>query len=208
MRFVAISDTHLFHDQLEIPDGDVLIHAGDMTGLGDIPEISRVCKWLIYQPHKTKIVVAGNHDCLFQKMPSLARAMVQETGAIYLEDQETEVNGIRIYGSPWQPFYGNWAFNLRSKAELKKKWDMIPKGIDVLITHGPPKDILDLAPGHRHAGCEELRRKVFRVKPKVHVFGHLHGGYGRLEQDGITFINASICTDDYEPTNKPQVFDL
>jgi Icc-related predicted phosphoesterase len=129
---------------------------------------------------------------------------------IYLQDRAIELNGVKFYGSPWQPEFCNWAFNLsRDTGELGDKWAMIPEDTDVLITHGPPMGILDKCDHGKRVGCEELFNEVtHRVKPKIHVFGHIHEEYGTHKTDDTLFVNASTCTVMYEPTNPPIVVDL
>lgn len=209
MKIVAISDTHTFEDRITIPDGDMLIHAGDFTISGTFEEVKQFALWLEKQPHKHKIVVAGNHDWLFQKDPHLARSLIHGIGhAYYLQDGHVEIEGIRFYGSPWQPRFGDWAFNLDRGEQIRRKWDLI-KPCDVLITHGPPWGIQDyILPNSQHLGCEDLRDAVKRVKPKVHIFGHIHGGYGEYFSGRTRFVNASICDEAYQTSNAPIVFDL
>jgi Icc-related predicted phosphoesterase len=206
MRIVCISDTHLRHDLISVPDGDILIHAGDSTMAGRIEEMAAFNAWLGTLPHKHKIIIAGNHDLLFQHSPTLARSLI--TNAIYLEDSLIEVEGLKIYGSPWQPWFMNWAFNLERGDEIRRKWDLIPQGVDILITHGPPYYFLDLTADGQRAGCEELAEYVARLKPKAHIFGHIHEGYGVQDWRGIKFINASICDERYRPINAPIVFEI
>ena len=212
-RIVCLSDTHNFHDQIAVPDGDVLIHAGDATGRGSIPEIAAFNRWFKKLPHKYKIFVAGNHDWLFETDNKYARQMLDDS-IIYLEDSWVEIEGLKFYGSPWQPRFYDWAFNLMRGAEMARKWKLIPSDVDVLITHGPPHGILDEVPRQyfvENTGCEELRFKVEEIaaeKLKLHVFGHIHCGYGQTEQFGVKFFNASNCSEDYSPTNLPLVYDL
>jgi predicted phosphohydrolase len=206
MRIVCISDTHGLHDQVDVPPGDILIHAGDLTRTGDLDDVVLFSDWLGQLPHRHKIVIAGNHDWAFERQPERARALL--LGCIYLEDQETTVEGLRIWGSPWQPWFFDWAFNLERGPEIRAKWDLIPEGIDLLITHGPPRGQGDWTINNEAAGCVDLLDAVARVRPRWHVFGHIHEGYGISEADGTTFINASICTVGYQPTNKPIVFDV
>lgn len=237
MRFIAVSDTHTA--RLDLPEGDVLLHAGDLTYRGTLPEVSGTARWLEEQKKTKKyrhiIAIAGNHDWLFQKEPSLARQIMKERGLLYLEDSGLTLEGstvlegqiapgpgrITIYGSPWQPWFNDWAFNLYRGKPMKEKWDMIPPGIDILMTHGPPHEILDgvgrfdedISPDNdsvfvQRIGCEDLLAAVKRAKPKIHVFGHIHASYGRIERDGTTFINASIMNEAYDPQRKPWVFDF
>ncbi len=122
-----------------------------------------------------------------------------------------EIDGLKIYGSPWQPRFYDWAFNLNRGAELEEKWRLIPPDTDVLITHGPPHGILDEVERQyyiENTGCEELRKRVEMICPKLHVFGHIHCGYGQIEKFGTEFVNASNCDEEYNPVNLPVIIDL
>lgn len=208
MKIVAISDTHTFEDQIVVPEGDVLIHAGDATIEGSIAEVARFAEWFQSQPHEHKIFVAGNHDWLFQTQRALARSMIEDF-AYYLEDSLVEIEGVTFYGSPWQPEFCNWAFNVRRGQDIARKWNMIPEGVDVLITHGPPYGIRDWAiEGGEHLGCEELLKRVERIKPRFHVFGHIHGGAGGTTRNGTLFYNVSICDESYAPVNAAATLEL
>lgn len=208
MRIVAISDTHTFEAEIAVPEGDVLIHAGDATIEGSAEEVWAFGRWLDNQPHRHKIVIAGNHDWLFQKNPQQARELINYEGVHYLQDSSIVVGGLRFYGSPWQPAFHDWAFNVNRGDEIKRKWNLI-HSCDVLITHGPAWGILDTAqPNSQRLGCEDLLEAIRRAKPRVHVCGHIHGGYGEYFAGGIHFINASICDEAYQVSNAPIVFDL
>lgn len=214
-----MSDTHGEQDRFKVPGGDVLVHAGDFSNMGTEREVQKATQWLARLPHQWKIVVAGNHDRFFEEEPELARAYL-EPGIIYLQDSGCEIAGIRFWGSPWQPWFYNWAFNLpRKGAKLREKWSLIPLDTDVLITHGPPHGTLDAVQprftplgmtqaGTGPLGCEELAIRLHVVQPRLHVFGHIHGGYGCREQNGTTFVNASVCDEDYHPVNPVWVVDL
>lgn len=209
MRLICISDTH--NQKIEIPNGDVLIHAGDATNDGTIEELRAFSNWFKSLPHKTKIFVAGNHDVLFEKNRQLAESLFGDA-VIYLQDSSVMVEGIKFYGSPWQPVFFEWAFCLPRGSALAEKWKLIPDDVEVLITHSPPHGILDAVPhseGERNEGCEELRKRIEKLrKLKLHIFGHIHEGYGSTEQFGIKFFNASICNGDYLPIHEPIVIDL
>lgn len=208
---VAISDTHLQHLRypIEVPDGDILIHAGDAMIEGTELEARAFFTWFGALPHRRKIFVAGNHDTVFEKCPGAALGLVPES-VTYLEDSEVTIDGLRIYGSPWTPEFMNWAFNVRRGRPIQKKWDLIPAGLDILITHGPPMGILDRVWGQEeHLGCRELRDTVRRVKPRVHLFGHIHSGHGKMVYDSIVLCaNVAICDEAYRPTYPATVIEI
>jgi len=213
-RIVCISDTHNCDEEIEIPDGDILIHSGDATTIGSVDQIRDFNRWFAALPHKRKIFVAGNHDWLFEKDNDLARRLLNPN-IIYLQDSSIEIDGLKIHGSPWQPRFFDWAFNLNRGPEMAEKWTMIPDDIDILITHGPPNGILDLVPRKgwgENTGCEELRKRVEQIakfgRLKLHIFGHIHCGYGVHEEYGVKFVNASTCDEQYNPTQPPIVIDL
>lgn len=213
-RIVCLSDTHNHHEKIRLPDGDVLIHAGDATNRGTIDEIAAFNEWFAAQPHKVKILIAGNHDWLFETNNSYARRLLDDS-IIYLQDSSIEIENLKFYGSPWQPRFFDWAFNLTRGRELAEKWALIPADVDVLITHGPPNGILDQVPRQfwvENTGCEELIKRVEQIaafgRLKLHVFGHIHCGYGEDERFGVKFVNAANCDEEYNPTNAPVVIDL
>jgi len=202
-RIVCLSDTHGRHASLAVPEGDVLVHAGDFSMNGRPEEIERFDRWLAGLPHAHKVVIAGNHDFLFEHEPERARGLL--TSAHYLCDELVELDGLRLFGSPWQPWFHDWAFNLPRGPALAAKWARIPAGVDVLVTHGPPHGILDRTVHGEAVGCEDLTLALARVRPRVHVFGHIHEGHGRLERDGTLFVNASNLDERYRPVNAPIV---
>ena len=207
MQIVAISDTHGSHRELKLPKGDMLIHAGDMC-VGrhfETKTVSDFNNWMGEQDFEYKICIAGNHDYPFEEQGREAQALM--TKCIYLEDDFVIFGGLKIYGSPWQPRFNDWAFNLNRGAEIKRKWDLITDDVDVLITHGPPYMTLDMSKGGDYCGCQDLLDAIARVKPKLHIFGHIHEGYGIVEGP-TTFINASSLDADYELTNDPIVVDV
>lgn len=205
-KIVCLSDTHNCYEQIKVPDGDILIHAGDATLLGTIDEVETFAIWFARLPHRYKIFVAGNHDWLFETNPSLARKFMLKVN--YLQDSAVEIEGLKIYGSPWQPRFFDWAFNLNRGAEMAEKWKLIPDDTDILITHCPPFGILDETPRGDFAGCEELRKKVEQIRPKLHIFGHIHHSCGQTEKFGVKFVNASNCDEQYNPTQPPFIVDL
>ena len=204
LKCIAISDTHGMYRDLELPDGDVLIHAGDITRHGKLSELKDYNEWLGEQPHQHKIIIAGNHDWCFERQKKDSLKIL--TNAVYLEDQSLTIAGYTFYGSPWQPTFQNWAFNLQRGKEIQKKWDLISNDVDVLITHGPAFGLLDRIYSGENAGCENLLSKIKEINPKVHICGHIHEGYGEAICQGIKFINASVTNERYKPTNAPIVF--
>lgn len=215
MRLVLVSDTHGLHRRMPpVPDGDVLVHAGDLTSYGTLAGVRDAVAWLAALPHRHKVCVAGNHDWAFERHPVEAEALVPP-GVTYLRDRGATLGGVRFWGSPWQPEFNAWAFNLPRGAALARVWARIPDDVQVLVTHGPPFGVLDRVDqgsgfrGTRHVGCEDLARRVAALPDlRVHVFGHVHEGYGMLELGGRRFVNASTTTVRYEPVNAPVVVDL
>jgi Icc-related predicted phosphoesterase len=206
MRIVCLSDTHLRHaGGPAIPDGDVLVHAGDFTKSGTLPEVAAFDAFLATLPHPRKIVVAGNHDFLFQNDPGTARGALAH--ATYLEDSEVTIDGVRIWGAPWQPWFHDWAFNLARGDEIRARWDLIPAGIDILVTHGPPLGHGDALLDGQRVGCADLLDAIRRVQPRYHVFGHIHEGYGQTQEGPTTCINASWCDLRYQARNAPVVIE-
>lgn len=208
MRIVCISDTHSLESLLApLPEGDILVIAGDFTNQGNAFDIKFFSQWLKRQPFKHKLVIAGNHDTSFEYDPYMARPLLKN--CTYLEDSGVTIEGLLFYGSPWQPEFMNWAFNLPRGEQLQAKWDMIPQNTDILITHCPPYGILDYANfSGAHVGDKDLLKRVMSIKPKLHVFGHIHEGYGTLIKDRVTFVNAAICDEKNNVKNKPIVIDI
>jgi len=206
---VCISDTHNKLKKISVPDGDILIHAGDATGTGSLQELLRFNKEIGLLPHPVKIFVPGNHDIECENNHSFIKNTILTNITHYLVDSVVEIEGHKIYGSPWQPEFCDWAFNLPRGPLLKQKWDKIPDDTDILITHGPPYGTLDVAPGGDMVGCEELAARVLDIDSlKTHIFGHIHDCYGVVEKNGVRFVNASSCNENYQPTNPPLVFDI
>jgi Icc-related predicted phosphoesterase len=205
MRIVAISDTHGLHESLAIPDGDVLVHAGDVTSRGAAEELVAFNKYLGMLPHRYKLVIAGNHDWCFEQHPKLCARLL--TNTIYLQDTAITIEGLKFYGSPWQPWFYDWAFNLPRGGPIREKWLLIPGDTNVLITHGPPHGFGDQTFDLRHAGCEDLLEIVGQIAPRAHIFGHIHEAAGVSSNGRTTFINASSCDLNYQPVNQPVVFE-
>lgn len=227
MRLVVISDTHNKHNQVKLPPGDVLIHCGDFSACGRHKEVLKFLTWFRKQPHKEKIYIAGNHDLSYEREPEFKNEILKEFGEIhYLENSGITLNNpktdepVEFWGSPWQPEFGNWAFNYKREGEFcKKLWDSVPSTTDILITHSPMKDILDKcerswedAKNPINAGCKILRNKIETDlrNLKFHLCGHIHEARGCNSHTlaPTICINASICNLKYQPINKPIVIDF
>ena len=193
MRVVALADVHN-NEQLHVPDGDLLLIAGDLTGSGTLRQMARFSAWLRKLPHRHKVVIAGNHDfCLDRVNERLeAETMLGGDGIVYLRDQSVTIDGLHIYGSPWQPWFHDWAFNLSRGPEIRQKWDQIPEKVDIFLVHGPPQGFGDLTSRGEHAGCEEMLVALERQRPRVTFFGHIHEAPGTWLHQGLTFVNCTV----------------
>jgi Icc-related predicted phosphoesterase len=202
MKIVAISDTHGQHNDLELPKGDMIIHAGDVSKLGHKSEVLDFLYYFSELDFEHKIFIAGNHDFFFEKESKEEIAKVIPQNVIYLNDSGIQIEGINIWGSPIQPWFFDWAFNKQRGTDIAKHWELIPKDTDILVTHGPPMGILDKTTKGLSVGCEELTRTVKSLHLKMHIFGHIHEAYGCQEVDGTEFINASVLDVKYRLVNK------
>ena len=192
MKIVAFSDTHMLHDKVEIPDGDLLIFAGDMSICKTVQDVSRFNAFLKTLPHRYKIVIGGNHDHLLAYSADIARELLQD--AIYLQDSSVTIEATTIYGSPWQPTFNTKAcsaFALPRGRIIRKKWDLIPEGVDILVTHSPPCGIMDEDGGVSH-GCSDLLEQVQQIQPKLHIFGHIHNHNGMVTVGKTLFVNCNV----------------
>ena len=205
MRIVLISDTHGLHRQLDVPGGDLLIHAGDITTNSKPDWMYRHFDiWLGELPHRHKIVIPGNNDYLLED-PKERKVI---TNAMLLVDSGVEIEGLKVWGSPVTPLYGG-AFGMSRPEDRKKLWASIPEGLDILVTHTPPFAILDHSlPSGPREGCPYLFAEVFRARPRLHVFGHIHAGYGTLRTDNTLFVNAALMGEDGSLSRKPVVVDF
>lgn len=199
MRIVAVADTHLYHHEIDVPDGDVFVHAGDMCRGGSLAELAEVLAWVRALPHRHKVVVAGNHDGAFVDDAAAVKELLE--GLVYLEDSGVTLGGVSFWGSPWQPEFHGWWFNLPRGAPLAQKWALVPVGVDVLVTHGPPAGFGDRSGmGDARAGCEDLARRVRDARPRLHLFGHIHEDGGAWPRDETTFVNCTTWEAERAPT--------
>lgn len=207
MRICCISDLHGYFPP--VPDCDLLLLAGDYAPAFKYRPFSyyqtRMEPWVKEAAEKCKVIgVAGNHDELFQQYPDLIPKMDWE----YLQDSGTEFQGLKIYGSPWQPEFYDWAFNAKEE-KLRDIWALIPVDTDILLLHGPPNGIGDhVVADDKHTGSPSLLERIQEIKPKLVVFGHIHDGYGRYDIDGTIFVNASHVNERYAPTREPIIVEL
>lgn len=217
LRIAMISDVHTKWKHLVIPECDILISAGDYSFRGEKHIHVNFHKWLSQQNAKHIISVCGNHETGIENNFQAAKDLVQKIDQRihFIEEETIEIEGLKIHGSAISPFFNNWAWNRHRGAEIKKHWDLIPEDVDILVTHTPPHGILDIVyhndgvtPKER-VGCEELAKRIKDLKQlKLHVFGHIHSSSGEIDIDGIRYVNAAICDEDYICVNPVRVFDL
>lgn len=201
----CISDLHGFLPELQ--GGDLLIIAGDLTARDLKSQYEIFNDWLRKQNYKKIVIIGGNHDGFLEKNAVEGRFF---SVGYYLEDAQTEFEGVKIWGSPWTPTFYDWHFMKDRGKEIREKWELIPKDTDILITHGPPYGILDKVEisskgdKSKHAGCMDLM-DIIPTLPnlKLHVFGHIHESPGVEEIRGTKFVNATIMNQSYKPVNKP-----
>lgn len=221
IKVAFISDTH--NQFPKVPECDLVVHCGDLTNRGTEAEVLRMLDWLVELKAPRKVLVPGNHDWFFQHQPAPAEKLCLEMGVDLLVDEEITIDGLRIWGSPWQPTFLDWAFNLDSPGPIQDKWDLIPRDgqIDILVTHGPARGVLDLTcpqmggpGGPRSVGCGVLKQAIKEVRPRVHAFGHTHWQNGCVMVDvhdddkgkfSYLAVNATVCDESYRCHNPVQV---
>jgi Icc-related predicted phosphoesterase len=210
MRIVFISDTHNLHHGLSVPEGDMVIHSGDFMNSGRHEhELSSFIDFYSSFPHKHKLVVPGNHDFWAEKYPEDTKRRFKEKDITFLIHQSVIIEGLKFYGDPYQPWFYDWAFNLKRGEELRKNWEKVPDDTDILITHSPPYGHLDrVILGNTSVGCEELKKRIDVVKPIISCFGHIHEAYGKEKTKNTLFINSSVCDHRYNVINPPIVVDI
>jgi len=209
MKILLLSDTHGKHSQIEdLPQADILIHSGDLSGRGREHEINDFMDWFISLDYQYKVFIAGNHDFYYEGVTQDRIQKMLPDNTFYLRDSGITIEGIRIWGSPVTPTFFNWAFNKDRGDKINEHWKMIPQDTDILITHGPPYGILDRTSAGLNVGCEALLSVVKTIKPKYHLFGHIHEAYGIYDTPNTTYINGSILNEDYIRSNQPVLFDI
>ncbi len=241
MKIAAMSDTHNRHEDIDLSrvvGCDMVIHSGDATIQGKKKELNRFLDWYAELPCKYKIFVPGNHDIGMQERQVSYTKKFAQRGVEVLIDSGTMVEDYYIWGMPWTPRFHDWAFNaardLQDSVDYNKEngamkvypmmkdfVDKIPDHTNILVTHGPCRDILDsvtrrywdteqnkVVDYEEHLGCDNLYKRVKEIKPDVHIFGHIHGGYGEKHVDGTSFYNAAICDEMYHPSNSVHIIEL
>ena len=210
MKIWHISDTHGFHHMLEIPsDIDMVIHSGDGSNFRDIykneVEFQDFIYWYSRVPIKYKIFIAGNHDSALEKNLFNVKKQMEDSDIIYLENSDVTIEGIKIWGSPHTPSFGNWSF-MKARAKLDRVWKSIPDDTDIIVTHGPPKGILDSSFDRNNnierCGCNALKKRILDIQPTLVLFGHIHNckdiinaGTLKLSAYNTIFSNGSVVTD-------------
>jgi Icc-related predicted phosphoesterase len=225
MKIVCLSDTHNNHGEIDfLPEGDVLIHTGDFTNTGKYNEVLSFVDWFCKLNFRYKILVAGNHEITLdepfyethwkkfhkkKQNPKKIKELITSSDIIYLENTSVTIEGIKFYGSPYT-LAGNvlWAFPILGDGDAVNKWDYIPQDTDILLTHSPPEGYLDHYNG-KHYGCDILLAYVIdKIKPKFHIFGHIHNQNGCIETENTIFVNAGIVDGDHKVINEPFLFEL
>jgi predicted phosphodiesterase len=217
MEIICISDSHGEHKLIPLHlinngDGkiDMIIHSGDISNRGNKGEVRAFLDWFSELPYKYKILIAGNHDYFFEQASAkeINELLGEYQSIIYLNDSGVEIDGFKIWGSPVQPWFYNWAFN-RTSQEIVKHWDLIPNDTNILITHGPIYGYLDKTIRGDLAGCPNLLEKVKTLKDlQLHVSGHIHEGYGATRMGDVNLINASVLDYNYDMVNDPITINL
>jgi Icc-related predicted phosphoesterase len=204
---VALSDQHGVLP--DIPSCDLLLIAGDVCPISN-HDLSFQANWLARDfrwwlarlPARKIVLIAGNHDLVFQEQPHL---IPRDLPATYLQDSRLEWEGLRIWGTPWQPWFFDWAFNLYED-DLKTKWALIPDDTDILVVHGPPRGFGDGVPerdGIRRTGSPSLLERISEVRPKLVVYGHIHEGRGEWRVGNSILANVTILDEGYRHVYEP-----
>ena len=221
MKIMFLSDTHGRHLEItelygELPYVDIIVHSGDCTRYGEFEETDLFMNWFSKQNAMHKILVAGNHDFVLQQMDRRNWLLANNYGVTYLEDSFININGIGIYGSPWSPVFGMWAFMKQRNDELDAVWQKVPTdgSVDVLVTHTPRYGRFDVSVrGNYNVGCEMLANRINDIHPKVHVFGHIHECGGMIKEEtevpvkGMVSLNASLLNIRYVLANPIWIWD-
>lgn len=211
LKITHVSDTHL--KQFNPEPADILIHSGDALNYGNVEELVkfRIQLEAVKKDFSRILFVAGNHDRIFEDSPALAEEILKESidNIDILDSKAVSIKGgLKVYGESAQPYFCNWSFNIKNPHSLYSIYSQIPDDVDILITHCPPKGILDSVYGES-VGSIELKAHLHRLKKlKLHCYGHIHFSAGIEIIDGVTYSNGAICNEEYESTNKGNTFEL
>lgn len=197
MKILHLSDTHGMHRRLDnLPEADLVVHAGDFTMNGSEAEAIDFMNWFCDLPYAHKLFICGNHDeCLYG-----ARIDGLDANVTYLCNSGVRIGGLAFYGVPM------FMHDCVDGQQLKN-YEHIPEDTDVLITHCPPLGILD-EDGSIYYGSPELRERIARVRPRMHLFGHIHKQHGMLQEGNTLFCNGAIMDESYERLRRPLVIEL
>lgn len=210
MIIVALSDTHGNHHAVDVPPGDIIIHCGDITRKSNPAEVTDFIRWFAGLNFQYKILVAGNHDRFIRKKKPEFLELAGSHNIAYLENTSIRINGYSIFGSPFSLNYGGiGAFTYFDTLGAERIWNLIPENINILVTHAPPRGFRDFSKTeNNNAGCQVLRERVLSIKPRYHIFGHIHESYGIETHGNSVFINASLSNGSGEIVNKPVVLEF
>lgn len=205
-KLVALSDTHERHRQIDVPDGDVLMFAGDLTMTGEMAAVKDFAHWLADLPHEHKLVIGGNHDCCFtdHRRDKAIALLEGDAGALYLQGHGTTIGELNVFGTPWTQTYNEWCLQ-KDEDGLRREFQRIPADTDVLVSHGPAYGTGDYLDGYGHIGSEALRDVVERVQPDLHLYGHVHQHHGRQAPGSY---NVSVLDGEYNVVAEPVVIEV
>ncbi|NBO90811.1 MAG: metallophosphoesterase [Planctomycetia bacterium] len=203
MRICAVSDLH--GHLPDVPRCDLLLIGGDICPTADHDPLYQASwldtnfrAWLDQIPARHIVGVCGNHDFIFEQLPEAVPIALRWT---YLQDSGCEIEKYKVWGTPWQPWFFNWAFNLEEE-DLETRWAMIPKDTDILVLHGPPRGYGDQVQRGSHienTGSPSLTERIKRIQPKLAIFGHIHEGRGEYRLGKTILANVSILDEEYRP---------
>ncbi|KAH0786308.1 metallophosphoesterase domain-containing protein 1 [Histomonas meleagridis] len=229
IRLLCLSDTHGMHEQIpqeQLFKCDILIFAGDFSNLGNPKEVASFVKWIDALGIKNNIVIAGNSDLPFETkklehfrniyqsysktnipIEDVKNYVLDDKNITYLEHNSCVIDGIKIFGSPYQPEFKDLAFNMYGN-DAVSRWSDVPNDADIIITHGPPKEIGDTTSTGFHAGCPELRKAIEKAKPALCIFGHIHEAHSIQTIGETLYCNVSILDGKNHVANKPTYIDM
>jgi Icc-related predicted phosphoesterase len=205
VKIVALSDTHGKHRQVEIPDGDILIYAGDFEIRNNL-DLFEMSEWLNELPHKRVVAIFGNHDFTEHSEIKYMKQMFERVNLLF--NESIEIDGLKIWGSPYSPFFNNWAW-MQPDNMLKEIWDTIPLETEIVVTHTMPYGILDgILPRMESVGSLTLRDAIKRVQPKIQIGGHLHESFGQYTDGKIDYYNVSVLDEQYQVANPVTIIEI